>query len=115
MPHALNFLSFYLCRSYSIIYFKGWHEFFSFLTLTLVLQVQSASNRAMEVAKHMYFYKNTLVYCKNVTKKDHKGLFFFLQLKRMPIGTIKGEGRGKEHKQTNRKTICFYTFQKGTK
>lgn len=77
MPHALNFLSFYLCKSYSIIYFKGWCEVFLFLTLTSVLQVQSASNRAMEVAKHMYFYKNTLVYCTNVTKKGPQRFILF--------------------------------------
>lgn len=113
MLHALtlNFLSFYLCKSYSLMYFKG--VFFSYLALTFMLKVQNASNQAMELGKHMYFYKNTLPYCKNVTERNAKVCSFFPQLKRMQTCTTKGEGRGNE--QTNRKTIWFYKFQKGTK
>lgn len=98
MLHALtlNFLSFYLCKSHTLIYFKGvfvllFVFFFSFLALTFILKVQNANIQAMEIGKQMYFYKNMLLYSKNVTE----GLSFFSQVKRMQAYTITGEGKSK--------------------
>jgi len=72
---TLNFLSFYLCKSYSLTYFI--ESIFLFLALTFILTVQNANNQTMEVGKQKYFYKNMLLCSENVTGKNTKVALFF--------------------------------------
>lgn len=45
--------------------------------------------------------KNNITLLQKHHRMEHKVLFFFFRLKRMQICTIREEGRGKEHEQTN--------------
>lgn len=77
-----------------------------------MLKVQNASNQAMEVGKHMYFYKNTLLYCKNVTERNTKVCSFFPQLKRMQTCTITGEAGEKSMSKSTEKQSDFINSRK---